>query len=195
MSSIKEDTSAISSSLSEVLDRILKWDSSMVEQFKLVYEQVVQLQWAIVLLILGILICTGYLSLIFLSEYYYHKQKQVWWQVLVFNSGLTINLLKVIYDIANVGAGFVINIKNFENALLHQNFSFDTALEKQFENIFNVHGSIVSKWLNKGGSIEIYGKKIDFDSIKKLIGVLLSQGFIFLFSYAYKHILKPFITA
>jgi len=170
----------------------LKWNGSIIHQIKQVCEQVEQLQLAIILLIGAILLSTAFLSLVYLSTYF-DDLKQIWWQLLVFNSGLTINMLKIMYDIAEVGANFVKTVEDFENIFVGEHFKFNKEFQQQFDQIFHIHSTIVMKWINLGVSIKVFGTKINSASVLGLVLVLLSQLFVYLIHYIYQHIIKPFL--
>jgi len=171
---------------------MLHWNTSIFSQIKIICAQVKQLELSIALLIVGILTCTAFLSLVYLSPHYFDLLNQVWWQLFIFNSGLTINMLKVIYDIAQVGGNFLETVKHFENIFVGEHFKFNKEFEEQFEKIFHIHATISGKWRVDGVKIKVFNKEINFTSVTNLFLVLISQGLIFLFIMCDSNILKPF---
>jgi len=132
---------------------------------------------------------------VFLSNYYFDLLNQVWWQLFLFNSGLIVNILKIVYDIAQVGGNFVTTVQHFENIFVGEHFKFNKEFQEQFEKIFHIHSTMASKWRNDGVKIKVFNREINFTSVANLLLLLLSQGFIFVFHYVYLHVLKPFFTA
>jgi len=180
---------------SRILEKMLHWNTSIISQIKIICAQVKQLELSIALLIVGILASTAFLSLVYLSPHYYHTLNQVWWQLFLFNSGLTINMLKVIYDIAQVGGNFVQTVQHFENIFVGEHFKFNKEFQEQFEKIFHIHSTMAGKWRVDGVKIKVFNKEINFTSVTNLFLVLISQGLVFLFHYVYTKVLKPFFTA
>jgi len=180
---------------SHILEKMLHWNTSIFSQIKIICAQVKKLELSIALLLIGILASTGFLSLVFLSSFYFHLLNQVWWQLFLFNSGLIVNMVKIIYDIAQVGGNFITTVQSFENIFVGEHFKFNKEFQEQFEKIFHIHSNLASKWRNDGVKIKIFNKEIDFKSVTNLLLLLLSQGFVFVFNYVYVHVLKPFFTA
>jgi len=102
-------------------------------------------------------------------------------------------MLKVIYDISHVGGVFKDKVDDFQDVFVGEHFQFNKDYQEQFEQLFNIHATIAHKWVTSDIAIKIYGQPINSTTILGLLGLLLSQGFIYGFHSVYKTILKPFL--